>query len=102
MKRNEPVSDLPFPEKFDIHHWESNEKFEKSLQQHKISHIVVDGQHHRYHKHPLHHHYENHSHQNHTSNIIAENRQPNVMGAKRTNGTRNGFVVSDCNYDTPL
>lgn len=100
MKRKEPVSDEPFPEKFDIHHWESNDKFEKSLQQHKISHILVnDNGHHRFHKHSLHH-YEPH--------------QPNVMGVKRKNDTKpekNGISlekngtkirVNDRDYDTPL
>jgi hypothetical protein len=37
MKRKEPVSDIPFPPKFDVSKWDSNEKFEKHLQQRKIS-----------------------------------------------------------------
>lgn len=37
LKRKEPPSEVPFPTKFDISKWESNEKFKKHLQQRKIS-----------------------------------------------------------------
>lgn len=37
MRRKEPVSEIPFPPKFDVAKWDSNEKFEKHLQQRKIS-----------------------------------------------------------------
>jgi hypothetical protein len=43
LKRKEPVSEIPFPTKFDVSHWESNEKFEKHLQHHKIGHVASNG-----------------------------------------------------------
>lgn len=38
LKRKDLITDEPFPAKFDVTHWESNEKFEKSLQQHNVVH----------------------------------------------------------------
>lgn len=32
-----------FPTKFNVGSWESNDKFEKSLQQHHINHVFMDG-----------------------------------------------------------
>lgn len=73
--------DEPFPEKFDVAKWESNEKFEKHLKTFKIS--VPNGNKH-------------------------ERMEGATMGLKRKTPTeagkkhRSAAVVSDGDYDTPL
>lgn len=75
MKRKEPVTDDPFPSKFDVTHWESNEKFEKHLQKHPIG--------------PL---------------RNGHNEVGTSLELKRkTAVSQNGKIcVSDADYDTPL
>lgn len=41
LRRKEPVSDEPFPKKFDITHWESNEKFEQHLKNHRMNALEI-------------------------------------------------------------
>lgn len=82
MKRKEPVNDEPFPTKFDINHWDSNEKFEKILQQRKISQMAANG------------------------NGEVHRIDGAFMGVKRKTPTVNNnkprVMVNDDDYDTPL
>lgn len=73
LKRKDPVSEIAFPP-FDVNKWESNEKFEKHLQQHKYGHVV-----------------------------LAANTQNNSNGLQKKNiSNQKKSEVSDEDYDTPL
>lgn len=77
LKRKDPISEIPFPPKFDISQWESNEKFERHLQQQKCGHIVPNGNGHIKRNGLL------------SKNIKVENNQKKAS-------------VNDEDYDTPL
>lgn len=83
MKQKAPVQAEPFPVKFDVAHWESNEKFEKSLQQH---HIVLQP--------------------HHVSNGNLQPRRVNQQAkpklANEGNKRQPKVCVNDADYDTPL
>lgn len=76
LKRKDLIPDEPFPAKFDVTHWESNEKFEKSLQQHNVVHP---------------HHVPNGVKQAKRKYPANENRERNPK-----------VRVNDADYDTPL
>lgn len=82
MKLKDPVIDEPFPEKFDVKKWESNEKFEKHLKTHKTS--VMNG---------------NRSPRVEGATMGMKRKTPALV-AKREN--RSTTLVSDGDYDTPL
>lgn len=76
LKRKEPVSDEPFPTKFDITHWESNERFEEILRKHN-----TNGNGHHLHPHA------------HLPVNNSRSKSPKI---------RSKNVVNDDDYDTPL
>lgn len=79
MKRKEPAIEVQFPQRFDVNHWDSNEKFEKHLQQRKIS--------------------KNTNGNGHHDVVMGQKKKPQapVIPKLRSRGN-----VNDDDYDTPL
>lgn len=109
MKRKEPVSDIPFPTKFDINHWDSNEKFEQSLKSHGISGHHIDhhlfghldfSPHHQNHNHHGHDH-QVHRHHHHDGHDIPLGISKLHSDAK-TSVNNQRTIVNDDDFDTPL
>ena len=85
LKRSkEPVNDDPFP-KFDITHWESNEKFEESLKKHGVSQKYFNRHHHQ-----------------HPHNIHPLGMKSKVVSGGKIPKNSSKAVVNDDDYDTPL
>lgn len=84
LKRKESVIDLPFPQKFDVNNWESNEKFEKHLEYMKSTQ-------------------QTNGHQHSQANGQNQVQKPAVEAMKKpTPAKRSTAIASDADYDTPL
>lgn len=84
LKRKVSIIDDPFPVRFDVNQWDSNEKFEKSLQKHNISLSAVNG--------------NAKIHQ--VAAVIGTERKNVANGKIQQNNLKS--VVNDDDYDTPL